>query len=160
MKAFVSLLALVVAFQALPVSAEPDYTGLNQAVTNYFAALDVIVKKLPSVDSAAGTAEMINAWALANEIFATAAEDFAAKNPELRSQPQPPKELADAFGRLNRLKTDYPSLPKGLGALGERFKDHVEVLTALERFQKSLIRLHVSGSLQKNETPAPAPGGK
>jgi len=156
-KPFVRLLtlAVAVALLALPVCAAPDYTGINQAVTNYFAALDAIAKKLPTVDTAVGTADLINGWALANEIFAHAAENFAENNPELRNQPQPPPEFKAAFERLNRLKTDYPSLPAKVGALGERFKDDVEVLKAVERFQKSLIRLHISGSLQKNETPAP-----
>ena len=68
MKLLVRLLALALAFCTLPILAAPDYTGMNQAVTNYFSALDAINKKLPSVDTAEGTAESIDLWALANEV--------------------------------------------------------------------------------------------
>ncbi|HEY3901130.1 MAG TPA: hypothetical protein VGM54_21135 [Chthoniobacter sp.] len=149
MKPLVRLLALAFVCYALPISAAPNYTGMNQAVTNYFAALDVIDKKLPSVDNAAGTAEMINAWALANEIFADATDQFAAQNPQIRGLPKPPEEFAKIIGRLNKLNTDYPKLASSIGKLGQQFKDDPEVLKALLRFQKSLIRLHISGELQK-----------
>jgi len=154
MKSFVPLLAAAIALHATPLCAAPDYTGFNQAVTNYFSALDGVAKKVPSVKDAAGTADLINAWSLANEIFAAAAEKFAKDNPEIQGLSQPPPEFAAAFGRLNRLNTDYPTLPKTVGALVEQFKDDPGVFQAFTRFQKSLVRLHISGSLQKSDNPS------
>jgi hypothetical protein len=149
MKLFVRLLALAIAFSTLPIFAAPDYAGLKQAVTNYFAALDAIDKKLPSVDNAGGTAEMISAWALANEIFADATDQFAAQNPEIRGQAKPPAEFVAVISQLDKLNTAHPKLAGSVGKLGQQFKDDADVQRALLRFQKSLIRLHISGELQK-----------
>ena len=155
MKLFVRLLALALAFCTLPIVAAPDYTGMNQAVTNYFAALDAINKKLPSVNSAEGTADAINSWALANEVFADATNQFAAENPEIRGLPKPPEEFAKIIDRLNKINSDYAKLANSLGKLGLQFRDDPELQRALLRFQKSLIRLHISGELQKpSGTPA------
>jgi hypothetical protein len=157
MKPFIRLLALAIAFCALPILAAPDYTGLKQAVTNYFVSLDAIDKKLPSIKSAEGTAEVINSWALANEIFADATDQFAAQNPEIRGLSKPPAEFVAVIGELNKLNTNHPKLANYVGKLGQQFKDDPDVQRALLRFQKSLIRLHISGELQKpNSTPAPA----
>jgi hypothetical protein len=155
MKLFVRLLAIAIACCTLPILAAPDYAGLKQAVTNYFASLDAINKKLPSVNSAEGTTDTINAWALANEIFADATEKFAAQNPEIRGQAKPPAEFVAVISQLDKLNTTYPKLAASVGKLGQQFQDDPEVKRALLRFQKSLIRLHISGELQKPEaTPA------
>jgi hypothetical protein len=156
MKAFLACLVSVVVFRAVPVSAAPDYASLNQAVTNYFAALDGVAKQFSTVDTAAGTAELIGAWALANEIFSNAGERFAADNPELFTQAQPPPEFAAAYGRLSRLKTDYAALPANVGALVARFQDDPGVAKAFERFKKSLIRVQHAGALRKKSPPADA----
>jgi hypothetical protein len=149
MKPLFPFLTLAIVSSALALQAAPDYAGLNQAVTNYFASLDKIAKKLPTVDTAPGTAELVNEWALANEIFADAGEQFAAKNPEVIKLPEPPPEFAAAFGRLSRLKTDYAPLPAGVGALIKRFHDDPDVANAYQRFLISLARVQRAGSLPK-----------
>jgi hypothetical protein len=124
-------------------------------VSNYFSSLDAIDKKLPSVTTAEGTAETINSWALANEIFADATDQFAAQNPEIRGRPKPPEEFVAIISKLNKLNTAYPKLASSIGKLGQQFKDDPDVQRALLRFQKSLVRLHISGELQKpSSTPA------
>ena len=133
----------------LPLLAAPDYSGLNQAVTNYFTALDIIARKLPTADTAARAAELIDEWSLANEIFAHAGEQFVTKNPELLDLPARPPGFIAAFGRLSRLKLDYPTLPAGVSELIKRFHDDPEVARAFARFQKSLVRVQLAGSPPK-----------
>src|SRR5262245_30711676 len=99
---FASLLLLITGGTAL---AKPDYSELNRAVTNLFASLDSIKKALPVVTNATGTVKVIDAWSLANEKFGVVAERFAAKYPEVYSQPEPPPEFAAVFEKLKRLNT-------------------------------------------------------
>jgi hypothetical protein len=156
MKKFTPSLLIAAAFLgAVPLSAAPDFTNFNQAVTNYFAALDALAKKVPTVNTAEGTVAAVNEWALANEIFADATDKFVAENPEIRAQAEPPKEFAEVFGRLKRVNTDYPNLPVAIGKLGTQFRDDAGVLQAFLRFRQSLVRLHMSGKLGRKTTPTP-----
>jgi len=141
--------AVVILSAVSPLIAAPDYAALNQVVSNYFAALDVLMKQVPTVDTASGTADVINAWSLANEIFANAGERFTEENPDVLTQTQPPSEFAAAFSRLSRLKTDYAPLPAKVGVLVHRFHDDPDVSTAFERFQKSLVRVQHAGEPKK-----------
>jgi hypothetical protein len=141
MKRIIAFASLLLLFTYGTSLANSDYSELNDSFTKFFASLDVIVKELPSVNSAAGTVKIIDSWSLANESLCTAGEQFVAKHPEIYSQPQPPPEFIETFGRLKRLKTDYAAIPEGVGKLGNQFSVDPEVQNAMKRFKKSLDRL-------------------
>lgn len=141
MKLFLPSLTLSIVAVSVSLYAAPDFSALDGAVTDFFKAMDVIAKKLPTVDDAAGTAEVVNAWAQANENFAEVGERFAAENPDLIKQKTPPPEFVAAVGRLSRLKTDYAAVPNGVSALMKRFQTDPQVAEAMKRFQKSIQRV-------------------
>jgi hypothetical protein len=142
--------AAIVAFSLLASTAfaapELDVTELKQASTNFFRALDDIMKDLPAVSTATGTVRIIKAWTSANVAFGDALERFVAQHPEVYNQPQPPAEFVGVMQRLSRLKTDYANLSKGLGALVKQFGEDAEVKAALAKFQQSLMRFGKAGA--------------
>jgi len=118
----------------------PDYSELSQAFTNFFASLDVVMKALPSVNSATGTVQVIDAWSLANQKLYEARERFRARYPEVYAQPDPPPELLAIVGRLERLKGDYAPLSTGVGKLVGQFGADPEVQEAAKRMTKAIDR--------------------
>jgi hypothetical protein len=151
-RSFLALTLALVGF-AFPLQAGPDFSELNKAVDDLFATMDVLAKKVPTVETAEGTAEVLNMWATANEKFAATGKRFADANAEILKQPTPPAEFLAAYGRLSRLKTDYASVPTGVTALLGRFHDDPAVIEALQHFQKSLAMVQKANS--PPETPSP-----
>jgi hypothetical protein len=125
--------------------AKPNYSVMSQAFTNYFASLDAIMKTLPSVNSATGTVQAIDAWSLANETLCVAGERFAANYPEIYREPEPPPELVAIFGRMEELKTRYVPLSAGIGRLAYEFSAVPEVQETLKRFEKTIGRIEKLG---------------
>lgn len=141
MKFFLPVLTVSLVAVGASLQAAPDFSPLNEGVDQFFKAMDEIVKRLPGVDDAAGTAGLVNRWAEANENFAAVGEKFEAANPGVINQNPP--ELAAALGRLQRMKTDYAAVPAGVGPLMKRFQSEPQVLEAIQRFKKSIDRVQV-----------------
>jgi hypothetical protein len=141
--------AFIVLGSASFAAAELDVTELKQAADSFFHALDTIAKELPAVSTATGTARVIQAWTKANEDLAAVFGRFGAQHPEVYSTPNPPAEFANVWQRLSRLKTDYATVPAGVGALMKQFGDDPAVKASVTRFQESLVRVQSAGRPSK-----------
>lgn len=141
MKRIIFLLPLLLLLTEGTALAKPDYSELNQAFTNFFAALDAIAEALPSVNNASGTVQVIDAWSRANETLCAVMERFAAKHPEVYGEREPPPELTAVFAKMDRLKTHYTAVSENVGKLARRFSAAPEVQEAIKRFRASIDRV-------------------
>jgi len=149
MKRIIALASLLLLLADGAALANPDYSEMHQAFTNYFVSLDAILNTLPSINSATGTVQVIDAWSKANEKLSVAGEHFAANYPEVYRLPTPPPEFVATFGKVMRVKTDYAAVPAGVGKLVNEFGSVPEVQESLKRFRKSLDKVALLGSPPK-----------
>lgn len=138
-KYFAPLLA--VALIASPaMAADPDYSGLKKAISDFTTALDTLETRLPKIDNAHNTAQTFDDIAnVSKEVF-DAMTDFARKYPEAARAQQVPPELATEMAGLENAKKKFTVLQNGLGALGRRFASDPEVAAALARFKATFSR--------------------
>ena len=140
-KAVVSVLTCLTLLLATKASAEPDFSGLRKATTNFFAVMDRLVEEVPKATNADNAAKVIESWATANDSAADAGETFLQNNPAIAAQSKPPPEFVDCFSLCTMLRTNYASVTGGVGTLIKQFGAHPKVAAAVHRFQRSVERL-------------------
>jgi hypothetical protein len=135
------VLAFLTLLPASKASAEPDYTELRKAVTNFFVVMDRLVDEVPKAKDADAAVKAIDAWATANNGVSDAAEAFLRKNPAIDRDLKPPPEFAECIIRCTTLKTNYVSVAAGVGTLIKQFGTDQKVAVAVSRFQRSVQQL-------------------
>lgn len=145
------VLACLTLLLAAKASAEPDYTDLKRAVTNFFAVMDRLVEEVPKAKDADGAAKVIDSWTTANNCVSDAGEAFLRKNPAIVKESKPPPEFAEYIMRCTTLKTNYVSVAAGVGTLIKQFGTDAKVAAAVSRFQRSMQQLDKLAKLGVND---------